>query len=488
MGFPTLETLPTEIWLEISPHLTLRDMRRLAILNRTLNCPFWRNDLGASKRIRVRDIVKRLEDRVYSGGAMLTKQLIFLETSSRPTLKPPNLVGTMVYTMNKWIHSPAVRIDMANLSQYQNYPFVNSLAFLMHTGTASICSRLSMPILWQTFSTHLRELSISLSRIDGLSSLRLPRSSHPLPCLEVMRFAYMNTCSDNEENPSPFLPRLAALYTNQALLELEIRFIYPNPHCHSGPWIVRHLLPEDHVFPLLRRFWIVTERKQRNVPDEGLRIVSFVQAHGHTLKCIKVHWFRGFIRPMFWNPPSYSTPVFSLAFQDLNPTHGLKSGLAPQSIYRDNLVELELYGHLESPDQVTFPQLRRLKAHRENFGLEKFPIYAICLPQLLSLSIKYETCFVDPLDVRNHPLSTNLSEWKLRDLSLEKSCTEGKPSLDYPLMRAVATHLIPTVESFGGKGDMLERHESWEEAWGWERNVYIDPLLGLGGSAAGCPL
>jgi hypothetical protein len=43
-------------------------------------------------------------------------------------------------------------------------------------------------------------------------------------------------------------------------------------------------------------------------------------------------------------------------------------------------------------------------------------------------------------------------------------------------MRKVAS-LIPSVESFVGRGNKIEKPEDWEAKWPWTRNVYIDALM-----------
>jgi hypothetical protein len=44
-------------------------------------------------------------------------------------------------------------------------------------------------------------------------------------------------------------------------------------------------------------------------------------------------------------------------------------------------------------------------------------------------------------------------------------------------MRIVAK-AIPSVESFLGRGDMVEAREEWELRWPWKRNIYFDHALG----------
>ncbi|KAH8831765.1 hypothetical protein DL96DRAFT_1706174 [Flagelloscypha sp. PMI_526] len=474
--------VPAEIWLEIANYLSQPEVRRLCALCR----PFrelwieWQRERiflptgtsyfvgafdlsGRDWRTVAYDIWKALHARIESGDAAHTKSIVFYSPSYPEPTRRPSFMDDIVRSVGSRVKFSLFTSNLP--AAYKKYISVESLAFLHEPPllpSGPICYRyLAVPSIWSNFSANLRELAISISYADSLTHL-LPSQTTPLPKLEVMRVGYLYRIWDsywqNIGPPEPMLTRLAQLYTNQTLQVLDLKIVYPRRMVYGGgPPLVESLLPKDHIFPQLRRFWIVTERLFSSSIDvrQTSRVISFIHTHANTLRSVK--------------PPS-----FSIASNDLTLWHSVASTTAKMA-----LVELEILHDSTVPSQDTFRNLRRLSIHTAQLRLETFDRYAKELPQLLSLRVKYQNhlCTEDYLSRRTtNSLNSILTQWKLKDLALYPAHGVVPIPPDYSLMREIA-RLIPSVESFVGRGIKIEKPEDWEAKWPWTRNVYIDALM-----------
>ncbi|KAH8831681.1 hypothetical protein DL96DRAFT_1678056 [Flagelloscypha sp. PMI_526] len=489
--------VPTEIWLEIAHYLPQSEVRRLSSLcwpfrqlwvERILLPTGTSYFVGTSNlserdwRTVAYDIWKALHARIESGDAAHTRSIMFYSPPNPEPRRGPSFLDNIVRSVGS-----KVKILMFTSwlpSAYKKYISVESLVFLHEPPlipSGPTCYRyLAVPSIWSTFSANLRELAISVSYSDALAHI-LPLQITPLPKLEIMRVGYLYRTWDpytwNNCPPEPMLTRLAHLYANRALQVLELRIVYPgNPASNGGPFLVQSLLPKSHIFPQLRRFWIVTERRLNTGIDasQTVHIESFIRAHVNTLRSVKVHKFPDVVVDLFVRTPYFlQPPSFSVAFDDLATLQKSASATA-----KNALVELQLHTGPAIPSQETFRNLRRLAIRVRELSLESFEYYAKELSQLISLSVKYVYPFWTSDDISGriaNPPNSILLQWKLKDLTIYPTFGLLPIPPNYPLMREVA-QLIPSVESFAERGDML-KPEDWEAKWPWTRNVYIDALM-----------
>jgi hypothetical protein len=68
--------------------------------------------------------------------------------------------------------------------------------------------------------------------------------------------------------------------------------------------------------------------------------------------------------------------------------------------------------------------------------------------------------------------------WTLKDITITPGTLQhavAPVAPNYEIMKEVVK-LYPSIESFNGRGDMLEVEESWERLWPWRSNIYMDEL------------
>ncbi|KAH8829579.1 hypothetical protein DL96DRAFT_1064233 [Flagelloscypha sp. PMI_526] len=409
-------------------------------------------------------------------GAPITKRIIFYSPPS------PRYEAGMLPILNGLSQSVGSHLKQLveprlDPTPYYIFSSMESVAFLhphaTSSGTPSLAcySHIRIASFWTAFSANLRELSIAIGNVDSLR-LILPQGSLLLPKLEVMRLAYLNNGPISMSDPTPSLRRVAELYRNELLRELKLYVVYQLEESQLLPLIAETLLSSDHLFPQLRTFWIGTDSGRYMPFSQADAISTFIQAHVKTLRSIGVHMFSRVALDLCNSTPSFPLPP-TISFAS---TKGILQLLTPCLITR-SVVELELSGsHLELPPPELYPNLKRLTIMVYELDTRTLEIVAERFSDLLSLEVRLQSQNANPKSVQlqsGSASSTVLVSWQLKDFTFWVS---GSPQPDYPVMLSVQ-QLIPSIESFAGRGDMAERWENWEHAWVWPKNVYLDPIM-----------
>ncbi|KAH8829577.1 hypothetical protein DL96DRAFT_1708701 [Flagelloscypha sp. PMI_526] len=500
--------VPQEIWNEIAIYLTSRELSRLSTLCKTfaalnatrLKKPTLFLPTGTSYfvgtfllsdndwRTVAYNISKKFRVRIDSGGAPCTKNIIFYE----PRLPTSGPQPTVFANIGRFIGSRIQQTFTTRglSSVYKQYTAVDSISILRDSHSnieLPGCFRyLNMPAFWSAFSANLRQLSISIVRASGLKHILPARGTTLLPKLEIVRFAYLDRYAGHD-SPVSYLRHMASLYINDTLKEIEVHFVYPL-NASYGPLIAEIILPSTHTFPQLWKLSVTTEWGGAFHPSQNAVVASFIQRHSITLRSIKVHKFDKAIQILCDRPYFFANGAkFSFACRTKLDLQG-----SSFSNISNDLVDLELaFQYDDIPSLSICPNLRRLCVRTADLRVNSLEHVADLFPRLVSLKIMYREAWRFPTTIHSMVLcsswvlsplltalarSSVLDSWKLKDIAIYPGGGRLPIPPDFSLMRKVAK-LIPSVESFLGRGDMIEEPEPWEHVWVWRKNVYIDPLM-----------
>ncbi|KAH7089320.1 hypothetical protein BKA62DRAFT_161433 [Auriculariales sp. MPI-PUGE-AT-0066] len=458
--------VPAEIWLHIASYMSIRELERLVLLNRTFadlagqhkrqwalvldtNARYYKGTslAVATDFVAAADrIAKKLQKTIESRGDAHLKRLVFYyRTNSQLYTSTPKRHAWEPSFVARTITKRTFRHRLRKL--YEQLGTVEALSFVYvhsdaESDNACCFDYLSTGRLWQVVAANLRELNIVTDVHDRLSNI-LSYIPAGLSCrrLEVLRFSYGMLGGALSNPKEPGLKRLYALLVEAAgtLHTLEIR-----THTNESGYLAlfEQLFPATH-FHQLRRFSFVIRPhgspfRSPNVPATAAqKLWSFVDRHNTTLKSIKIQGPPIVYCHLLEN--SSSTPAGSYKSQAsvaISIQVECEDRLFDITISSDNLPAVrkcvvELY--MVHPRTMfltglaALTNLRRLVLtfhSREPSGL--LANLAIHAPELVSLSCGYLEVihYHHPGDVMllavTDPVDA-LRQWKLKDLSIYKA-------------------------------------------------------------------
>ena len=189
---------------------------------------------------------------------------------------------------------------------YGQFSAVDTLSFLQdsHRGNHDprCMSSMTLDAMWTTFAVRLRELNICVNMLTNLDLfLPSPRRQIDLPQLEVLRFAYIREPLCGGISPDTGNITHLVAFFGSVSLTLQALQIHINPYANRRGDLVAALLPEEVIYPKLRRLDLsighATLEQQRHV-------WRFVQADGPTLRILKLYKAPYVLEKLFDDPPA----------------------------------------------------------------------------------------------------------------------------------------------------------------------------------------
>ncbi|KAH8833194.1 hypothetical protein DL96DRAFT_713081 [Flagelloscypha sp. PMI_526] len=512
--------IPPEIWVEISAYLTSREVRSLATLCRTFSVLAHQeraksvfvstrpspsvNPLQLSQkdwRIVGSRIAKQLSKHCLDGTASQTRQIVFYwshipvspKLSSFNSAWSSNTARSLT-SLFQWTSTNSLTKVYLKYTSIESLSFLSSQTFVPITPTCF--PYLAIPSLWESFGSNLRELSISVPNTTGLSEILPSQESKNilLPRLEIMRFAYLNRAGRGSSTRDSIFRRLATLYTNESLQCLQLRVRCPTLGWNEVADFFMALLPnpKKHIFKNIRRVELVCSSVHSlHLPSHVDYVMAWIEKHASTLRGVRIRGLSSIVERLVNRTPSFSLapdleqPFFSLTVNDLSDVLDDWNGVL--GLVQRNLRDVECTNHLRDGKtnvflkkitRHSFPNLQRLAIAVTSFELELLVELASQLPRLVSLSMKFGVCKMVLFEYSIVPgwIASVLAKWKLKDISLYLMNGIPPPVPTYYQLMVAVAKLIPSVESFEGRGDMLRERAAWETVWPWKKNVYMNGL------------
>ncbi|KAH8827128.1 hypothetical protein DL96DRAFT_1605625 [Flagelloscypha sp. PMI_526] len=403
--------VPPEIWLEIAKHLSPRIIRHLASLS-----PTFASIAAAHKSNTI--FVPTLPPILFGKG-YVDMQNVACEIVQK--LKRRIQSGGAVDTRHIIFYGPPRPESNESPTVFTNLSHslgsrVRQILILLnpdlHLSSPLACQCLYFSSVWETYSANLRELSISVAVREELAVF-LPSQSAALSKLEVMRLSFIDR-KGLSEDPRRYLKLAVPLYTNESLQELNLHIVYPTYSTLNPSSLAEILLPKDHTLPCLAMF----------------SIMFFPTTH-----------------PLFQLNPHSRLHQLMESYLCSVAKHSM---LLEMVLLKLNLIAVWFLYKLPFPLNHFGRSPEASRRRRGNYFIAS--IFKTLNPPISSLT-------------------SSLANWGLKDLTIVSNLAQGTSTVvipNYGLMRDMAG-FIPSIESFNGRGDMLE-------CLALERNAYIDRI------------